>query len=104
MNWDQLREDCELVHGCSDMAIRSSRQDKRKQRQIEKKQAKLRVVTDTLRGYLDSNPKATREQAYKSVIGILAPFLLQWLISDFEKMVLNWLLNRIYHQGTTAHE
>lgn len=96
MNWDQLREECELAHGCSEVAVRSSRGDRRKQRKIEEKQAKLRKVTDLLQGYLSSHPNATREQAYKSVIAILAPFFLQWLIGAFEKMVLNWLLNRLY--------
>ena len=96
MNWEQIQNECELAHGCSDIAVRSSRHDKRKQKEIEKKQSRVRKVTETLQSYLDKNPYATREQAYSSVISIIGPFLIKWLISAFEKMVLNWLLNRIY--------
>lgn len=96
-SWDNLKKDCELAHNCSEFQLRYSisRRDRKAQRKIEKDRVQINSVMNAAKEALSNNPNQTPEELTKSIIAILAPWILQWLISAFQKQVIDWLIGKL---------
>ena len=100
-SWTNLEKDCQLAHGCSPFQMNHaiSRRDRKAQKRIEKEQRDVTSVVDAVKTSLQKNPTQTPEELTKSVIAILAPWILQflgnWLLSKFQSTILNWIINRL---------
>lgn len=97
-NWSTLRSDCLSVHGCSPWAVSSSR-NKREQRKLEKKQQDIDQVIGAAEKVLIDTPNIDPQAMIGPILAILLPWMLpilrSFLISAFQKMVLDWILNRL---------
>lgn len=99
-DWKFIEDACRTSHGCSEarMAVMGSIRSRNKQfREAQKKQKSVSRVVGSVKKSLEANPLQTKEELTKSVLGLLAPFFIQWLISLFERKVLDWIL---YHLDT----
>lgn len=96
-SWDNLRKDCETAHQCSEFQLKYSisRRDRKSQRKIEKNREQINSVVNAAKEALNKNPSQTPEELTKSIIAILAPWILQWLISAFQKQVIDWLIGKL---------
>lgn len=100
-SWVNLEQDCMLAHGCAMFQLKSaiSRRDRKLQRKIERERSEVQSVVEAVKQSLTTNPDQTPEELTKSVIAILTPWVLRiissWLISAFQKSILDWLVNRL---------
>ena len=100
-SWTNLEEDCQLIHHCAAFQLKYSisRRDRKTQKKIEREQRDIKSVMGAVKKSLEKNPDQTPEELTKSVIALLAPWLLQflgnWLLSKFQATILNWIINRL---------
>lgn len=100
-DWESLKEDCRMVYGCSDymMTAAVKRKDRKAQKKLEKQRHDIDSVHEAAKKALEANPGLTKEQLTKSILAILLPFVLpllrDWLIGAFQKLVIDWLTNRL---------
>lgn len=101
VNWDELETDCQMVHQCSafQMRVAVSRKDRKEQKRLEKQQESIRRVRAATETALKADPNATEEQLTGSILATLLPwvlpFLRDWLIGAFEKLIINWFTNKL---------
>lgn len=100
-DWESLKEDCRMVYGCSDFMMNSAikRKDRKAQKRLEAQRRKIERVHEAARKSIEANPGQTKEQLTGSIIAILLPLVLpilrDWLVSTFEKLIIDWLTNRL---------
>ena len=100
-DWDTLQEDCKMVHECSDfmMVSAKNRKDRKAQKRIEGQRRQIDDIYAAAQKSLGDNPGQTKEQLTGSIIAILLPWVLpllrDWLLSAFQRLIVNWLLNRL---------
>lgn len=100
-SWESLEKDCQIAFGCDDyqVAYVKNRKDLKAQRKLEYERSRISQINQAVQQALKENPRGDTEILTGSIIAILLPwvlpFLRQWIIGTFEKLVINWILNRL---------
>jgi hypothetical protein len=92
-DWTGLRISCYEVHNCSQSLYASTR-NPRLRSSIDKKQKKIQRIVDIAKEVYD--PSQTPQQFVEAILIYMSPWILRFLISMFERSIIDWLKNRIY--------
>lgn len=95
-DWDSLKSSCFEVNNCSE-SLYSSTRNQRLRSDIKKKQKKIDRVFEAAKEAYD--PNDTPQQFVESILALLAPWIFRFLISAFERAIIEWIKNRTFTNG-----